>query len=50
MIRFLEWTFMVILPAGCAVLITIGIILHLMGQLDLIFHLIAPSRRSGSKQ
>ncbi len=47
MIRLMEWFAMVIMPAGCAVLLTIGFILHLTGRLGVALKLIAPPRRSG---
>ena len=49
MSKFLEFMFLVIAPASCAVLLTVGVILHFMGRLALALQLIMPSRRFGKK-
>lgn len=46
MIKLLEWITLVILPAGCALLLAIGFALHLAGRLGVALHLIAPARRA----
>jgi hypothetical protein len=46
-IRLLEWIVMVILPAGGAILLTIGVALYFMGRLGLALHLIDPRQKDG---
>ncbi len=50
MFKILEFMFLVIAPASCAVLLTLGVILHLIGRLGMALHLIVPTRRSGTKR